>query len=119
MKYFKHSEFDSPDAPGSGLEFMDQEFLDKLDLIREEAGIPFKITSGYRTAKHNIKEGGKKNSAHKLGKAADIQAISGHDKFVIIRAAILNGIMRIGVGKTFIHLDNAVDRLPWPNTWTY
>jgi len=118
MKYFKLSEFDSPDAPGSGSN-MDPEFLEKLDAIREDAGIPFRITSGYRTPEHNMKVGGVKTSAHRLGRAVDIQAVSGHDKFVIVQAAIRQGIMRIGIGKTFVHLDNALDSLPWPTIWTY
>lgn len=48
MKWFNYSEFDSPDEPGSG-HYMDQEFLDMLDEARSRAGIPFVITSGYRT----------------------------------------------------------------------
>jgi zinc D-Ala-D-Ala carboxypeptidase len=118
MKYFKLSEFDSPDMKDSGFN-MDPDFLETLDLIRESAGIPFVINSGYRTRTHNLAVGGKKESAHLLGKAADIKAVSGHDKFVIIQAAIIHGIMRIGIGDTFVHLDNAVDSLPWPTIWTY
>lgn len=118
MKYFKLSEFDSPDEPGSGSK-MDPDFLEKLDSIREEAGIPFHVNSGYRTEAQNIKDGGKKDSAHRKGKAADISAISSHDKFMIVRAAIEKGILRIGIGATFIHLDNACDSLPFPCIWTY
>ena len=43
MKYFKLSEFDSPDMVGSG-ESMDQEFLSRLDQARSLADVPFKIT---------------------------------------------------------------------------
>ena len=42
MKYFKLSEFDSPDSKGSGKN-MCYEFLQKIDKAREIAGIPFKI----------------------------------------------------------------------------
>ena len=52
MKYFTHSEFDSPDEPGSGKN-MRQEFLEMLDCAREEAMTPFKITSGFRTEAYN------------------------------------------------------------------
>ena len=45
MKYFKLSEFDSPDMVGSG-EAMDKEFLSKLDQARSLCDIPFRITSG-------------------------------------------------------------------------
>ena len=63
MKYFKLSEFDSPDLVGSG-EAMDREFLSKLDQARSLCDIPFKITSGYRTEAHNKKVGGVSNSSH-------------------------------------------------------
>ena len=48
LKYFKLSEFDSPDLKGSGSN-MNYTFLEKLDQARGLAGIPFKITSGFRT----------------------------------------------------------------------
>ena len=35
MKYFKYSEFDSPDVIGSGKKYMNKEFLEMLDLCRE------------------------------------------------------------------------------------
>jgi len=120
MKYFQLSEFDSSDAPGSGSN-MDPYFLQLLDIIRGEANIPFRVNSGYRTEAHNAdpKVGGKKNSAHRLGKAVDIQADSGYEKFAIVSAAIKHGIKRIGIGKDFIHLDNAITDLPWPTIWLY
>jgi len=57
MRFFQYSEFDSPDAPGSG-HFMDPHFMELLDRIREQAGFPFIINSGYRTAAHNLAVGG-------------------------------------------------------------
>ena len=44
MRYFTLSEFDSPDLPGSG-EFMDEHFLNLLDLARDAAKVPFVISS--------------------------------------------------------------------------
>ena len=52
LKYFKLSEFDSPDEVGSGSK-MNYTFLEKLDKARGLAEIPFKITSGYRTKEYN------------------------------------------------------------------
>ena len=54
LKYFTYEEFDSPDLANSGIN-MDRNFLQKLELAREIAGIPFKINSGYRTKEHNRK----------------------------------------------------------------
>lgn len=117
MKHFQHSEFDSPDQPGSGT-LMDEHFLAVLDNMREQAGIPFAINSGYRTQAHNMKVGSTPNSAHTRGMAADIQATTSRERYLIIAAAMLNGIKRIGVGKTFVHID--IDTtLPWPCIWVY
>lgn len=117
MKYFEISEFDSPDVPGSGEE-MKQPFLNALELTRIVAGIPFIITSGYRTPDHNKKVGGKQGSSHTKGWAADISCRSSRERFKIIRAAIKSGITRIGVSQNFIHLDMDPNK---PNNviWTY
>ena len=61
MKYFTLDEFDCPSHEGSGVN-MDSSFLAKLEEAREIAGIPFRITSGYRTKEHNTYVGGVPNS---------------------------------------------------------
>ncbi len=106
MKYFKLSEFDSPDDTDSG-DNMDIDFVRKLDEAREIAGIPFKVNSGYRTPFHNTKVGGVKDSSHiKIPCCAvDVKAEDSRTRFLIISAAIKVGINRIGIGKNFIHLD--------------
>ena len=126
MLHFETQEFDSPDLPNSGIN-MDNAFLQMLDDARGIAGIPFKITSGYRTKEYNkdlLKRGYKasKNSSHLVGKAADISVQSGNERYIIINALIKAGFKRIGVAKTFIHCDN--DSLEQggtkPNSiWTY
>ncbi len=105
MIHFKLSEFDSPDLPGSGTN-MDKAFLEKLDKCREIAGVPFVINSGFRTVAHNKKVGGVPNSTHTRGHAADIAYRLAQDGFKILQAAFEVGFNRIGVYKTFIHLDN-------------
>lgn len=118
MKHFTYDEFDSPDIPNSGRN-MDPHFLEMLDAIREEAGIPMVVNSGYRTAAYNrsLKDS-TPNSAHTRGMAADIRATTGKDKFLILRAAIVHGIKRIGIGKNFLHLD-CDSTLPNPTIWFY
>jgi uncharacterized protein YcbK (DUF882 family) len=117
IKYFKSSEFDSPDKFDSG-KLMRREFVQILDNLRAHCSFPFHITSGYRTREHNIEEGGTNNSAHLRGWAADILVIGNRNRFTLLRGAFTFGISRIGVGKNFIHLDTDPS-LP-PNTiWTY
>ena len=121
LNYFSLSEFNCPSLPDSGKN-MDINFLYKLEHARELAGIPFKITSGYRTKEYNedlLKRGYKasKNSSHLIGVAADIQVSSGSERYIILNALIRAGFKRIGVAKGFIHCDTDESK---PNSvWTY
>ena len=116
------SEFDSPAAPGSGAN-MDTEFLFMLDKARGMAGVPFKINSGYRTKAHHEKLAKQgfptaKNSAHLAGYAADIHCTDSAKRFLIIDALITVGFNRIGIAKTFIHVDNDPGK-PEDTGWVY
>lgn len=105
LRYFKLTEFDSPDLVGSG-QRMEPTFLEKLDIAREKAGIPFKIRSGYRTSKHNAAVHGKSDSSHTIGRACDIEAIGDRNRYLIITSLLAVGFNRIGIGQTFIHVDD-------------
>ncbi len=116
MLHFETQEFDSPDLPNSGIN-MDNAFLQMLNDARGIAGIPFSITSGYRTKERNKMVGGVSNSSHLIGKAADIKVGSGNERYIILNALIKAGFRRLGVAKTFIHCDNDESK---PNSiWTY
>jgi|TARA_R100001129_G_scaffold161825_2_gene126870 uncharacterized protein YcbK (DUF882 family) len=121
MKYFKLSEFDSPDKPGSGKN-MKKDFLEALDFAREEAGVVFKISSGFRTEAYNkdlLKRGYKasKNSSHLKGCAADIVCADSVKRSIIVRALINVGFTRLGIAKSFIHVDNDPDKAD--SIWLY
>jgi len=110
LKFFKYNEFDSPDLKGSGEKFMDKGFLRILDNARKIAGVPFKITSGYRTAQYNIELKKKgyhvaKNSSHMKGLAVDISTPNSKTRYAVIEALRLQNVTRIGVGKSFVHCD--------------
>ncbi len=114
-QYFWADEFDSKDLPGSGLK-MQVDFLKKLEAARTLAKFPFNINSGYRTIQHNKAVGGSPNSSHLKGWAADIHCTDNRNRFKLIEVLILVGFQRIGIGKTFIHVDNdpdKVDRVIW------
>ena len=117
LNYFTLSEFDSPDLPNSGTN-MDGEFLAKLEVAREYANIPFRITSGYRTKERNIQVGGVSDSSHTKGLASDIACTSGRERCIIIKALLDAGFNRIGVSNTFIHVDNDPDK-SGDVIWTY
>lgn len=95
---------------------MNLDFLAKLDKAREEAGIPFKINSAFRTTEHNAEVGGKPNSSHLRGLAVDISVTDSRTRFIVLEALIKVGFNRIGVAKSFIHVDDdkeKSDRVVW------
>ena len=123
LKYFKLSEFDCPFEEGSGSK-MNYTFLEKLDQARGLAGIPFKITSGYRTKEYNedlIKRGYKasKNSSHLKGLAADISVKDSKSRFIVINSLLLAGFTRLGISDTFIHVDLEIEEKTQNVIWTY
>ena len=115
MSYFKQDEFK---CPCCGEVSISAFLLHKLNKIREAFGKPMIVSSGYRCKARNFEVGGKPNSAHRKGMAADIQCFSSHDRMLLIRLALEAGFTRIGVGEDFIHLD--VDTLlPQEVLWVY
>ena len=97
-------------CPCCGKNKMNESFLATLTDAREYCRIPFMINSGYRCEKHNKKVGGKPNSTHTVGAAADIHCTESRQRALILCGLLEAGFSRIGIAKTFIHVDMA-DRL--------
>ena len=96
---------------------MDVNFLAKLDEAREFAGIPFVINSAYRSPTHpeSIKN---PTSSHIKGLAVDIKSNDSITRFKMLNALIAVGFNRIGIAKTFIHVDLDYDKSQ-NVIWTY
>ena len=108
-KYFKLSEFDSPDRPGSG-ELMEHEVVQALDIARDIYGFPMVVSSGFRTIQYNrslIELGypASPNSSHLLGWAVDLVVPDSSRRFLMLEALLDAGFHRIGLGQSFIHVD--------------
>lgn len=116
-KYFHPSEF-TRCTPSCKIEQMDQAFLALLDEVREAAGIPLVLNCGYRSKAWERSKGRSGNSAHTRGKAVDIRCNTSVNRYKIVAAALGCGVRRIGIGKTFIHLDND-ESLPQGVIWDY
>jgi len=117
MEFFTLSEFDSPDAVGSGAG-MDWTMLQMLDSARRLYGRPMIVNSGFRTPDHNAEVGGKISSSHLTGLAVDIRCTSSEDRHDMIIAFMRVGFTRLGIGDSFIHID--VDENKAQNViWTY
>jgi uncharacterized protein YcbK (DUF882 family) len=89
------------------------ELFDSFAKIREIAGRPLTINSGFRCPKHNAEIGGEPLSVHLFGLALDIDGVnlSGAEEL----ASIVNLVipkLRMGVYKTFIHVDTGYHIIP-------
>ena len=103
-------------CPCCGNVDMDKGFMDRLNAARGIAGIPFVINSAYRCEKHNEFVGGKNFSSHLYGYAADISCLSSLSRYKILKALCAVRFNRIGIYKTFIHVDsdpNKVGEVMW------
>ena len=119
LKYFKMEEFNQPGLPESWKK-MDLNLLLLVDKMRHRAGIPFRITSAYRSQEYNDSlKNSSKNSAHIKGKALDIAATDSRSRYLILEAAIHFGIQRIGISDSFIHIDIADIEKPAKVAWLY
>lgn len=113
FKYFQKDEFK---CKCCGENKVDERLIEKLDKARELAKVAFKIVSGYRCEKHNAEVGGAKNSAHLKGLAADIAVNGPQERYRILKALLASGFTRIGIGKTFIHVDmdkSLIEQIIW------
>lgn len=119
LKYFNYSEFDSKDIKDSGMN-MDKNFLEKLDYARHNAQCVFTITSGFRTPHQNRMVGGVENSSHvKIPcKACDILTPDSNTRYKILKSLLQIGFSRIGIGKSFIHVDDDTEK-PTQVVWDY
>jgi len=115
-KYFSQNDFTNA-HPACKIENMDSEFMLKLDRARENAGVPFIVNSAYRSEDYERGMGRDGTSSHTKGLAIDIKAETSGTKFKIVKSLILEGFTRIGVAKTFIHVDNDFNKdqeVLWP-----
>lgn len=92
-------------VPKCELSDLNPRFVETLILAQRMCGIPFTITSAYRSQAYERSKGRKGTSSHCLGLAVDVSAIDSHTRYKVLLGAALAGVPRIGVGKRFLHLD--------------
>lgn len=119
-KNFTIAEFESHDgAPMSDqVKKNIQELAKNLQVIRDYVGKPIKINSGYRSPAQNTKVGGRSQSKHMLGQAADfvIPGLTTSQVYAIVEKLIAeNKIKQGGVGfyPTWIHYDIRGTKARW------
>ncbi|MAO65053.1 MAG: peptidase M15 [Balneola sp.] len=107
--YFSQNDFDTA-IPVCKMSDMDEEFMEKLDLAREIARVPFIVNSAYRTVEYEKSKGRDGSSSHTKGLAVDLKCTLSRVRFRILHGLLQAGFTRIGVGKTFIHVDFDQDK---------
>lgn len=89
---------------------MDSAFLEKLLLAQKVYGKKFKINCAYRSLAYEKEKGRSGRSSHCKGLAVDIGVANHNDRLFIVRALVLTGFRRIGIARTFIHVDDDPDK---------
>ena len=103
---------------------MDDEFMQKVDTLREKMGFSFPVNSAYRCKNHPIEARKAFPGAHASGRAIDI-GVAGEEAYKLIQGALEAGFTGIGVSQKgttrFIHLDNLESKnyRPRPHIWSY
>lgn len=92
---------------------MKQEFLSKLDKMREIYGRALKPTSAARCSYWNKIIGGAELSQHLVSNACDFYFLKNSDLQEAIIAANKSGMMGIGTGKSLLHVDNRENPARW------
>lgn len=95
-----------------------------LDHARDTAGVPFIITSNYRTPEHSLEVGGLKADAHSEENCTAFDILckrtngtwDSQAAYKIVGALYQVGFTRIGVGKNHIHCDRSI-KLPQQVLW--
>jgi uncharacterized protein YcbK (DUF882 family) len=94
------------------------ELAKNLQVLRDHFGRSVTITSGYRSASHNVRIGGARDSYHVRGMAADIQisGITPKQVYDAIEALIKEGKMKeggLGLYDSWTHYDHRGKRIRW------
>lgn len=104
-KYFSESEFRAC-IPSCSLQDMEQHTMDKLDMAREIAGIPFVLNSAYRSPAWEKKHNRTGTGAHPHRCGVDIRCNTSANRMKVVSSCLAAGFTRIGIGKTYVHVDD-------------
>lgn len=92
---------------GCGTVKISSRLVSMLETLRQELGVPFVITSGYRCDDHNMRVGGAINSYHVQGLACDIACPRGYTVEEFAKICLDHGFTGVGAypSQGFVHVD--------------
>ena len=120
---FARHEFVCPCGCGQAL--MVPAFMDRLQGVRTEIGVPLVVSSGFRCPDYNAQVSSTgRNGPHTLGRAVDL-AVRGPLARRVVGLAIARGFTGIGIRQhgdhngRFVHLDDLNGEYPGPRPWIW
>jgi len=122
IKSFTFDEMACKNCPHcGGISDMNEDFMMKLQQLRDSCNFPLHVNSGFRCKKKNIDCGGHENSAHLTGEGADLRCERNQARTVIQKAIEMGfsvGIQQKGTSR-FVHVDSKLRSSGNPNLWSY
>lgn len=105
LKHFKPDEFRRC-TPSCDISKMNPEFLVALDTARDVAGVPFVLTSAYRSPSYDLAKGRSGSGYHTQGRAVDVACGDSKLRWQIVCGCLAVGLS-VGLSKDgFVHIDN-------------
>ena len=97
--------FDSPDAPGSGYNFMEREPVVIFEEVVRRTGRKIKVERAYLSKPMADKMGLPTNNSHRVGKAIQMRVVGTKKRMDIIKHLCVLGVNRIAVSRESIYFD--------------
>ena len=79
--------------------------MERLEYARSMSDCPFIVNSAFRTVEYELAHNRSGSSSHCKGLAVDLHCISDRARCTIVKCLLRAGFRRIGIAKTFIHVD--------------
>jgi len=122
IKSFTFDEMACRNCPHcGGLSDMNENFMMKLQKLRDDCGFALPVNSGFRCLQKNIDCGGFLTSAHLTGEAADLR-VDREKARIVIQTAINMGFS-VGIDQKgasrFVHVDSKIRSSGKPSLWSY
>lgn len=109
----------------TGLCYMDESTLTRLQALRNKLGRPVYLSSAYRSPRHTVEKIKSSLGVHSLGRAVDV-GCAGTQAYEVVAAALATGWTGIGISQRgasrFVHLDDLQPdegRFTRPSLWSY
>lgn len=115
-RFFTPTEFVQA-VPSCQISDMNDELLERLDTARAYLGAPIRINSAYRSKEYELSHKRSGTSSHTKGLAVDISCNTSEYRLQLIKSLFRAGFRRIGVAKSFIHVD--IDKSKPHSFWLY